>query len=190
MRRTAFLALLLLGCQDGPAESPEEAYLRVLKACEKKDSARLFDALDTPTQWSIESVHHAQREMKRLIDASYPPEERDRALARIPACAAEPEERPRRYFRGLDGSAQLLADIDKRMFAGSGQPVGSAREVEGTAEVWRTGGSIFRFARDEKGRWGLSELRAEWEQAKVRAVHDLETVSNNAELYKKRAAVR
>jgi len=190
MRLARFAPLLFLGaaaCQDPPCVSAEEAYLRLLKACEKDDAARLFDALDTPTQWSIESVHHAQREMKTLILAGYPAAERDRALARIPPAVDEDEERPRRYYRRLDGSSERLAEFKKRMFAGTGQPIGTIRDSDGSADVWRTGGSIFHFARDAKGRWGFTELRDEWEQAKVRATHDLETVQSNAALYRRRS---
>ncbi len=189
MRRSLPLLLPLLSlpaCQDPPARSAEEAYLRVLKACDKSDAARLFDALDTPTQWSIESVQRDQREMRRRILESYPEPDRGRALARIPAACEEPEEHPRRYFRRLDDSADVLAGICKRMYAGSGQPVGSVRGVAGTADVWREGGSVFHFARDNDGRWGFAELRDEWEQAKLRATHDVETVRANQALYQQR----
>lgn len=190
--RRALLALALVGaplaagCRDLPASSPEEAYLRLLKACNDDDGGLLFDSLDTETQWSIESVHHAQRRMQRLIVESYPPSEHERALGRLPPAVAEAEEHPRRYFRRLPGVSERLAEIKHRLYAGKGQPVGNVQKVAGTADVWREGGSVFRFARDSKGRWGFAELRAEWEQAKVRALHDEETVAKNAELYRQR----
>jgi hypothetical protein len=188
LRRGALvLVCALAACQDPPAISAEDAYLRVLKACDKNDAARLFDAFDTPTQWSIETVQKEQREMKRRITASYPDPDRERSLSRLPAATEEDEEHPRRYYRRLDGSAEILAGICKRMNAGSGQPVGSIRDSDGTADVWRTGGSVFHFARDKEGRWGLAEFRDEWEQAKVRATHDAETVRQNEQLYQKRA---
>ncbi len=184
--RELLLACLLAvaGCQDPPAVSADEAYMRLLKACDKDDAARLFDALDTATQWSIESVQRDQREMRHLVLDAYPPADRDRALARIPPSCEEPEEQARRYFRGVEGVKERLAEIRKRMYAGTGQPVGSVRGKEGEATVWREGGSVFHFARDDKGRWGWSEVRAEWEQAKLRAHHDLETVKQNAALYR------
>lgn len=182
------VSLVAAGCQDGPAESTEEAYLRLLTACEKDDAARLFDALDTATQWSVESVQRDQREMRRLITESYPPGDRERALSRIPTACEEPVEHPRRYFRRLDGVGERLAEIKRRMFAGFGQPIGTVHGKAGDADVWRAGGSIFHFARDGKGRWGWSELSAEWEQAKLRAAHDLETVRENAALYRGQAA--
>ncbi|MSP60763.1 MAG: hypothetical protein EXR72_10550 [Myxococcales bacterium] len=161
--------------------------MRLLKAADKGDAARLFDALDTPTQWSIESVHAAQREMRRLVADTYPADVRDPALGRLPAASEESESQPRRYFRRLDGSAERVADIKQRMYAGTGQPVGSVRRKDGTSDVWREGGSVFRFARDPQGRWGFSEYRNEWEQAKLRATHDVETVRANAALYRGRA---
>lgn len=162
----------------------EDAYLHLAKACAKGDPARLFDALDTDTQWSIETVQHNQREMRRLVLESYPPEERDRALARIPEAVEEDEEHPRRYFRRLPDSPAKLAEVGRRMQLGEGRPVGSVDQKTWTATVWRTGGSILHFARDAKGRWGFSELRPDWEHAKLRATHDLETVRQNAALYR------
>ncbi len=183
MRLPIVLLAALTGCQDAPAATAEEAYLRVAKACRKHDAARLFDALDTRTQWSIESVHHAQREMRRNILASYPMAEQPRALGHIPAACEESEEQPRRYYRRIDGSISALDDVCRRIAAGTGQPIGTVDGKAGTAEVWREGGSIFHFARDDQGRWGWSELRPEWEQAKLRAMHDAETVLANKMLY-------
>src|SRR6185369_17289644 len=135
-------AASMSGChRDRPADSPEEAFEKLIDACNATDAARLFDALDTPTQWAIETVHKAQRDMRALIVAHYPAAERDRALARLPAACEEDLERPRRYYRRLDESAATLADIDRRLHLGTGQPVGSVRRKEGIAEVWREGGS-------------------------------------------------
>jgi len=178
------------GChgREPPARSPEEAYLRLLDAADRGDPALLFDALDTPTQWAIETVHKAQREMRALVLDGAPPAERDRVLARTPAACEEALENPRRYFRRLDDSAPALAELKQRLYAGHGQPIGSARGAEGTAEVWREGGSIFRFTRDADGRWGFAELREPWERAKERALHELETARRNAALYHRATA--
>ena len=184
---TALTALTVTACRNRPAETPEDAYLLVLKACDKGDPAFLFDALDTPTQWSIETVHHAQREMRQLVFETYPPEDKARMLGRIPEAAEEEEDHARRYYRRLDGSQAVLTDLKKRIYAGSGQPVGTVDHRAQTATVWREGGSVFHFARDDKGRWGYSELRSEWDHAKLRAIHDLETVRKNAALYRQLA---
>ena len=181
------VALLLPACthKPEPATSPEEAFDQLLDAANASDPARLFDALDTDTQWAIETAHKSQREMRQLIVASYPPAERDAALARIPAACEEDLERPRRYFRRTEGAADILADLKRRLYLGTGQPVGSVRKAEGIAEVWREGGSIFHFARDAKGRWGFMELRVSWERGRERALHELETVQKNAALYQR-----
>ena len=177
----------LAGCaRERPDTSPEEAFLRLLGACDSDDPARLFDALDTPTQWAIETVHKAQREVRSLVLASYPPAERERALALLPPACEEELDRPRRYFRRLDDSAATLAELKRRIYLGTGQPVGSVRKQEGLADVWREGGSIFHFSRDDKGRWGFLELRDRWERSKERALHELETVTRNAALYQRR----
>ena len=185
MRALLLATVLLAACQEPPAVDAEEAYDRLLSACDKNDAARLFDALDTPTQWSIESVQHDQRDMKRLILETYPPADRDRALARIPVAAEEDVDHPRRYFRRLERSPEILRDVCKRLYAGKGQPSGSLAPRASGATVWRDGGSVFHFAPDDKGRWGWAELRAEWENAKLRSTHDLATVRENAAIYRK-----
>jgi hypothetical protein len=180
----ALLVLVGAGCgRHPPARSAEEAYLRLLEACDKGDPALLFDAFDTPTLWAIETVHKSQREMRQLIVASYPVAERDRALGRLPAACQEELELPRRYYRRLDDSAAALDEVRKRLYAGTGQPIGTVRAAAGTADVWREGGSIFHFGRDGAGRWGYMELRELWERAKERALHEVETVRHNAALY-------
>ena len=55
-----------------------------------------------------------------------------------------------------------------------------------TETLWRTGGSIFHFYRDDKGRWGFMEQRELWQRARERALHELETVKENAALYQQR----
>ena len=177
--------LLVAGCKGQADTSPEEAFVRLLDACDSGDGAKLFDAFDTNTQWAIETVHKADREMRQLVIDTYPPETRDAALARLPAACEEDLERPRRFFRRLDASAEILADLKRRIYAGTGQPVGSVRKKEGIAEVWREGGSIFHFARDDKGRWGFNEQREMWEREKERALHEVDTVRRNADLYRK-----
>lgn len=178
---------LVTGCQrkEPVAGTPPEAYMQLYAACAAKDAGRLYLALDTQTQWAIETVHRAQREMQHLIVDAYPPEARDQALSRLPAACEEPLDRPRRYYRRLDETAATLEDLARRLQLGAGKPVGSIDHRAGTAELWREGGSVFHFARDDKGRWGYSELRAEWQRAQERALHDLDTVKENAALYRR-----
>ena len=189
-RRIAWLVggamLLAAACSspESPATSPEDAYMQVVHAGEKDDPAMLFDALDTRTQWAIETVHRAQQEMRQLIRDAYPVELRPSLLAGLPAAADEPLERPRRYFRRLEGSAATLADLKRRIFLGTGRPVGSTQKRRGLADVWREGGSIFHFARDEKGRWGYVEELGAWERNRERALHDVEQVRKNAAVYR------
>lgn len=185
----AGVLVVAAGCNGKPpaARSAEDAYAQLLEAVDSGDGARLFDALDTPTQWAIETVHKSQREMRQLVVESYPPAERDAALQRIPAACEEDLDRPRRYFRRLPDTAETVADIKRRLHLGTGTPTGSIRRPDGVAEVWREGGSLFHFDQDASGRWGDLELRATWERNKERALHELDTVRENAALYKRRA---
>lgn len=180
-----------VGCRPGPAESAEDAYLRLADACLRQDAARFFDALDTETRWSIETVHRVQRRISRMIREGYPASERERALERIPPAAEKFDERHSRlYFAELSQAAEALADVCPRLKAGVGHPVGSIDQRTAIATVWREGGSVFRFGRDARGGWGFAELRDRWEHAKIRATHDQETVRQNTVLYGRQAGSR
>ena len=52
----------------------------------------------------------------------------------------------------------------------------------------REGKKAFRVARAASGRWGIADLDSEWEQAQLRAVHDLDTIRKNVDLYKRVSA--
>jgi hypothetical protein len=147
-----------------------------VKAVRLGDASAVFDALLLPTQWSLHTVAKSQREMRRLIERSYPERERAAALQRLLPSAAD----GRALFEILY-PVRYKKDFQRRLGSGpiTVTPAGSGA---GAACV-RAGGQPFRFAPDKKGRFGMSELDKEWELLAVRAVHDLATVRENARLY-------
>ncbi|MCS6913284.1 MAG: hypothetical protein RMK29_08385 [Myxococcales bacterium] len=171
--RLAGLLLLLCGCS---AATPEAACARFVRGVRQGDGAQVFDALFRPTQWSLYSVARCQSEMRKLILRDYPPAERQAALARL-----------------MDGQSNSGRDLFQRIYGeryaqafqrrlGQG-PLRLQRDGEAVL-CGREGGEPFRFELAKEGGWGMAELDREWEQAKVRAHHDLDTVRDNARLYR------
>ena len=168
------LLLALMGCSSA---TPESACARLLSGIREGDGAQVFDALLKSTRHSFYTVAQKHNQMRALIERDYPVEERRAALSRL-----------------LDGSSKsgqdlfvrlyttrLASDFQRRM--GNRKPIISKVD-EDQALCPKDGKEPFHLARDEKGRWGLSEFEREWDQAKLRAVHDLETVSDNARHYR------
>ncbi len=177
LRSLAGLALLLLACHRVP--TPERACARFLQGVREGDAALVFDNLLQTTQWSIYTVAKVQAEMRALIQRSYPPAERQQALLRLPGGEASGDGPA--LFRALYGP-RYARDLQARL--GSGAPQMTVQGEEATCR--RAQGQAFRFARGPGGRWGLAELDGEWELAKVRAIHDLDTVRENARLYERK----
>lgn len=176
MRRPLATALLLalgpLGCS--APRTPEAACARLISGVREGDGAQVFDALLKSTQWSLYSVAKSHAEMRDLIERTYPQAERQKALGRLLPGGAS----GRDLFRSLY-AARYEADLRRRV--GPGAPE-VQRDGEG-ATCRLPGKDPFRLGHDGEGRWGLVELDREWDQAKLRAVHDLDTVRDNARLY-------
>lgn len=171
--RLASLLLVLCGCS---AATPEAACVRFLRGVRQGDGAQVFDALSRPTQWSLYSVARCQSEMRMLIMRDYPRQEQQAALARL---VGGQSRSGRDLFQRIYGERYAQA-FQRRLGQG---PLRLQPDGEGV-RCGREGGDLFRFERAEEGDWGMAELDREWEQAKVRAHHDLDTVRDNARLYR------
>jgi hypothetical protein len=118
--------------------------------------------------------------MRELIETSYPKSEQPAALARL-------------YGAGVDSGRELWARLYSERYAQSF----ADRQGTGTVKVTpsserpderlcgREGRKPFHLARAASGRWGIADLDGEWEQAQLRAVHDLDTIQKNADLYQR-----
>ena len=178
---TLGLHLASSGC--ARVSTPESACEAFLGALSEGDAGAAFDNLIQSTQWAFATVHKNQRRMRELIESSYPPGEQAAALARLYGADADS---PRdlwgrvyneRYVKTLveylgEGAIKVTANLD--------------RPAERLCQ--REGKKAFRLARAASGRWGIADFDAEWEQAQLRAVHDLDTIQKNADLYKRVSA--
>lgn len=174
------LVLLVPGCTR--LRSPEAACELLVRGIAEGDASTVFEALLQSTQWSFETVQKNHRKMRDLINEHYPVEQRPAALARLYGSEADSG---RDLFQQLY-TERYQADFQAR--AGSGPPrVQPGSDPDARADCQRqqppAGAAPFRLGRMPSGRWGLLELDREWDDAKLRAVHDLETVKKNAELF-------
>lgn len=163
--------------------TPEAACELLLRGIGEGDASSIFDALLVSTQWSFATVQKNHRAMRALIKKSYPAEQQPAAQARLYGAEADSG---RDLFQDLYPE-RFQADFQAR--AGSGPPE-VTRTPEGDGALCQRrnkppGARPFRLGRMPDGRWGMMELDREWDEAKLRAVHDLETVKKNAELFQK-----
>ncbi|MFO0657487.1 MAG: hypothetical protein U0787_20765 [Polyangia bacterium] len=169
------LLLLLVGC--GQRRTAESACLALRDAIWEADGIAVYDVLLQNTQWSVSTVNKLHRQMATQIRASYPAAQREAALGRLFASSADSG---RELFLSLYGE-RYAADFRARVAE-------DMRTVPVVGDVVHCGcaaGKPFLLARGLDGKWGLSELDREWEDAKLRAFHDLETVEHNVELFQK-----
>jgi hypothetical protein len=162
MRRCAVAALVVacaLGCSRG-AKSQEEAARRLAEAVRQGNTAAVYDVVDQETRWSIDSVWKYHQQCLAAIEESYPTDAQARESRRFIDAASA-----RDFLKGHEERYHELAGLAPRV----GQ-LGAAD-----------------FARDQRGQWGYTGLRALWEDAKQRASHDLETVRASAAAYKQAA---
>lgn len=168
------------GC--AKTSTPEAACESFFAALAEGDAGAAFDNLIESTQWSFATVQKNHRRMRELIESSYPPAEKPAALARL--------------YGASDGSgrdlwARLYSERYSQFFAERQGASGDAIKVTPSSEhpgerlCGREGRKPLRVARAASGRWGIADLDSEWEQAQLRAVHDLETIQKNADLYKR-----
>ncbi|MBL9004403.1 MAG: hypothetical protein JNJ46_09160 [Myxococcales bacterium] len=168
---------LLSGCQD--RSSPASACQALLRAIAEGDAEGVFETLTQPTQWALYSVQKNHARMWALVQADYPQKEQSAAQSRLYAADAH------------DGR-ELFSDLyEERYAAGFAARLGTGpirTETVSTTEALcrreNHSGPPFRLARDSSFRFGLQELAAEWEQAQLRATHDLATVEKNAAIYR------
>jgi hypothetical protein len=196
-RRAAALCagLGLIACGLGTSgctrpRSPEAACELLVRGISEVDASTIYDALLPSTQWSLDTVQKNHRAMRALINKSYAVEQRPAALARLYGAEADSG---RELFQLLY-PARYQTDFERRNGSGPPQvkPGAEAAEAAPSGVVERAtcqrqqppaGAMPFRLGKMQSGRWGLLELEREWDDAKLRAVHDLETVKKNAELF-------
>lgn len=160
--------------------TPEAACEQLLHAVAEGDASAVFDSLLQTTQVSFFSVAKNHRKMRDLITDSYPAAQQAAALGRLYGADAGSGRElfarlyPERYEK--DFSARLGSGALQVAAAPPG-PAGAPRRL------CSRGGPPFILQATAAGRWGMAELDREWDEAQLRAHHDLATVQKNAELY-------
>jgi hypothetical protein len=174
------------GCERG-GKTPEDAYQRLSEAVVARDGAQLYDALDLETRWSWMTVQRAQRESYDIVLSNYPPgAERDRSLHRFEA-GAHSDSAAALFARQVDPASwsELAAAI---------AAVGPTPRLvgDGAQVVAAAGARTLPFRRRSDGHrgwgWGYAGLAVQGEDAKRRAIADLELVRTSATDYERAAA--
>lgn len=181
--RGSFLVGLLVGLAGCfGSRTPEAACEKLLQAISEGDPSSVFDALLQTTQWSFYSVAKNHKKMRELIRDNYPAAQQGAALGRLYGADAS---------SGRDLFVRLYPErFEKDFTTRLGTGPMRITTVEGGAGAAalrfcsRQGGRPFMLQATSSGKWGMSELDREWDEAQLRAYHDLETVKKNAELYR------
>lgn len=169
------LALMFcLGCE----RDAQQACSDLRDAIWETDGLAVFDVLLQNTKWSVATVHKLHRQMARDILENYPAPVQQSALSRLQLGPTE-----RELFGDLYHE-RYAADFKERV--APDMPL----VHKGPRQALCGAHKAFVLERGRDGNFGLSELDAEWEAAKLRAFHDQETVTKNADLYRRERSGR
>ncbi len=182
-------SVLPLGCRG--QSTPERVCTSFVRAVSEGDAGAVYDNLLETTQWGLHGVQSNHRRMRALIESSYPEHERAAALSRLYGAEAD---------SGRDLFSRLYAERYAAEWSArlglSGDKAAAASPLNVSASPGRAGeflcrrgsGRPFRLARSASGRFGVADISDEWEQAQLGAIHDLDTVERNANLYRRVSA--
>jgi len=192
-RRGLFCALWLAVAGCAGKSTPEAACEQLLHAVAEGDASAVFDSLLQTTQWSFYSVAKNHRKMRDLIKDSYPAAQQGVALGRLYGADAGsgrdlfvrlyPERYEKDFTARLGPGAMQVAAAPSEP-AGPAGPARPAGPAGAPRRLCSRGGPPFMLQATTAGRWGMAELDREWDEAQLRAYHDLATVQKNAELYR------
>ena len=179
----ALVGVLALACAEPTpdARTLEGAFERVASAIDAGDAKRLYWDLELETRYSLMSVHRYQKRIRELV-ATYPDEERARGVAgrwSIGANAKDPGE----LFAALCAEQHCLEPLRAR--------IGAASRITPTPTggvVQTVRGGTYRFAKGTDGRYGLVAFGENFAALKIEVARDLETVEQNAVLYREAQA--
>jgi hypothetical protein len=160
--------------------TPEGAYYRIAKAVSRDDPAGFFAYLETAAQHACFTIGDYRAKAKQRVMQSFPPAERQRALAELEPYASQSE--------GSDVFA--LAARDQRWLARLRQDLSGVDHIEQEQEratVQTVRGTRYPFRRRENGIWGLTLFTAYLVQEAERAARDYEMYRNSAIDYDRKA---
>lgn len=175
---TIWLGFLLVagqagGCRQQAArqQTPSEAFAALRQAARAGRARQVFELLDQPTRWSVMSSWRAQREIHQLVRAHYPKGRQARELRRTRHAAAAADAPA--FFAAICEAQRLLEPLARLTKI-------DAVEGSGSAVTLISGQLRLAFCRHEK-RWGYCGLREKFDQLKLSAARDLDTVRESVE---------
>ena len=164
-----------------PDTAPDGAYARIALCIAERHPREAFAYLETEAQWATYTIAEMRKKACDLVQASYPPTERQRLLS------AWQEE-----AQASDAPDEFVLLATRRGWIGRLE-----RDLSGVAHVEIQGeratvvtarGTRYPFRRRDNGIWGITVFTAELQAEAERASRDLEVVKTNAEVYGRAAA--
>jgi hypothetical protein len=172
------LVTLTCGCK--PKATPEEVFLKLERAVAAGDAAQLYGLLDPATRKAIDATYKAQRLMRTIIAAKYPPAEAARELQRLEPAAADDVE----HYFGKVAEQRRLFDVYRRRLGSVSGPIVQRTAGADAVQISRQDGLPFPLKQTRDG-WRFADLAAEWALEQDRADHAVKTIHDNAALYQK-----
>jgi hypothetical protein len=183
--RVIALGLVALTCSckksgDGaniePARSPEAALAGLREAARERNAQTLWHLLDQQTRWSVMSTRRARRRLRRLIEEHYPPQRRAAELRRTELAGKSANAKA--YF------VQLIASEQQKLFTPLAALATTDKQPDrpGCVRFGPEAPQAQRFCQGKDGHWYYSGLREHFEQLKLRATRDLETVKEGVSM--------
>jgi len=171
-----------LACGDGSAPKDVRGALAASAvALEAHDSDRFFRLIDERSRFAVAAIVTARAEAKKLIEAEYPPAERDRALSALGDAAQVST--PQELFRRRCGPdcIQQFADL-------VGAPVAqTARGAE--VEVTTVRGATLHMHAGSDGGYGIVWNTQALSDERAQASRELALIRENTAVYRKRRAL-
>lgn len=160
--------------------TPEGAYYRVAKAVSRDDPAGFFAYLETAAQHACFTIGDYRAKAKQRVMQSFPPAERQRALAELEPYASQPQG-PQVFAL----AAQQQGWLTRLRQDLSG--VDHIEQEQERATVQTVRGTRYSFRRRENGIWGLTLFTAFLVEEAERAARDYEMYRNSAIDYDRKA---
>lgn len=160
--------------------TPEGAYYRIAKAVSRDDPTMFFAYLETAAQHACFTIGDYRAKSKQRVTQSFPPAERQRALAELEPYASQPQ--------GPDVFA--LAAREQGWLTRLRQDLSGVDHVEleqERATVQTVRGTRYPFRRRENGIWGLTLFTAHLVEEAERAARDYEMYRSSAVDYDRKA---
>lgn len=165
----------------GQQSTVRGALANAAEALEGRDAVRLFATLDERTRFAMMSTVKARHEARALIEADYPESEKAGALAAL-GDAAEVTSAAELFARRCD---RACLDVFTDTVGAPASEVVRGDEVEVTTVRGRT----LRMHAGADGKYGIVWSTAETAAERAHAARELRRIKENAEIFRKRAAL-